>query len=149
MVHVLQEDAAHGLLVHGWVVFDVGIYHEGCELSVLAVLDLVFEDAEDVETGKDSISKVNIIHKRLLAIISPLHWISSSNNGAAGLQSCNNACLRYGNTLLFHGLMNRCPVLLIHLVELIDQADPLISEHHCSSLKGPFPGAGVSVHTGS
>jgi hypothetical protein len=26
-------------------------------------LDFVFEDAEDVETGKDSISKVHIVHK--------------------------------------------------------------------------------------
>ena len=80
MAHVLEEDVPHRLLVHGWVVFYVRIYDEGCELSVFAVLDLVFEDAEDVETGKDGISKVNIIHKRLLTIISTLHWIRCCNN---------------------------------------------------------------------
>jgi hypothetical protein len=69
-------------------------------------LDLVFEDAEDVETGKDGISKVNIIHKRLLTIISPLNWICCRNNRTPGLQSRYNTSLRYGNALLFHGLMD-------------------------------------------
>ena len=63
VVHVLEEDVGHGVLVHGWVVFNVRIYDEGCELAIFAVLDFVFEDAEDVETGKDSISKVHIVHK--------------------------------------------------------------------------------------
>lgn len=43
------------------------------------------------------------------------YGISSSNNGAAGLQGCDNACFGDGNALLLHGFMDAGPILIIHL----------------------------------
>ena len=60
---ILEEDLSHLLLVHGGMVLDVRVDDKGGELAILGVLDLVFEDTEDVETRQDSIGKVHIVHE--------------------------------------------------------------------------------------
>jgi hypothetical protein len=41
------------------------------------------------------------------------------------------------------------PHLIVHFVEFVDQTDPLISEHECTSFKCPFFGKWILMNTSS
>ena len=45
--------------------------------------------------------------------------------------------------------MDRCSVVLIHLIELVNKTDTFIGQHQSSSLEFPFVGRMVSFDTGS
>lgn len=84
-----------------------------------------------------------------------MNWISNSNNGTpclkisnSNLQSGYYARLRNTDTLLLHSLMNAGSVTLVHLVELIDQTDSLISNHECTSFQSPLLGLEITVNGG-
>ena len=76
-------------------------------------------------------------------------WIGSGDDRTPGIESRDDACFGDGDGLLFHGLVDGGPVLLGHLVELIDQADSLVSQYHCSSLEPPLLGRRVHLDRGS
>ena len=58
-------------------------------------------------------------------VVSSTDGIGSCDDGATSFQSCDNSGFRYGDGLLFHGLVNGRAVAVIHLVELVNQADAL------------------------
>lgn len=51
--------------------------------------------------------------------------------------------------MLLHSFVNTCSVMLVHLVELIDQADTLVSKYQGSSFENPFLSDRVLVDTSS
>jgi hypothetical protein len=46
-----------------------------------------------------------------------------------GVELANKASLGHADSLLFHGLMKRCTILLADRVKLIDAAHPAVREH--------------------
>ena len=72
-----------------------------------------------------------------------LDGIGSSNDGAPCLESGDDSSFGDGNALLLHSLVDGGPVLVVHLVELVYEADSLVGEHHRSSLERPLLGDGI------
>ena len=54
-----------------------------------------------------------------------------------------DASLGNGNGLLLHGFVNSNLILHIHLVELVNTANTVVSEHECTSFDTEFTGLGV------
>ena len=131
--HIFKYNIVHGVFIHSWMIFDMRIYDKSGKLSIFTVLDFIFQDTKDIETRKNGISEINIIHEGLLTVITTFDRIGSSNNCTTSLKSSNNTSLWDRNTLLFHSLMNRGSVLLVHFIKLIDQTDSFISKNHSST----------------
>ena len=54
------------------------------------------------------------------------------------LEAGDDAGLADADALLLHGLVYTGPVLVVHLVELVNQADTLVSQHQGPGLQRPF-----------
>jgi hypothetical protein len=59
--------------------------------------------------------------------------LAAADDGTASLKRRDNASLTDTHTLLFHRFMNRRPILFVHLVKLINQADTSICQHQGTS----------------
>ena len=57
-----------------------------------------------------------------------------------------NASLRNRDRLLLHSLVDRCLILRVHLVELVDTADSVISKHQRSRLDAVLTSLHVLAH---
>jgi hypothetical protein len=54
------------------------------------------------------------------------------------LKTGDDAGLADADALLLHGLVNARPVRVVHLVELVDQADALVRQHQGTRLQRPL-----------
>lgn len=57
-----------------------------------------------------------------------------------GMKRSDDASLRDGNGLLFHGLVDGGAVLIVHLVELVDQTHAAVRQDQRTGFQGPVPG---------
>ena len=57
--------------------------------------------------------------------------------------------LGHADGLLLHGLVDRGPVAVVHLIELVDETDPLVSENKGSCLQRPLLGQLGLLNIGS
>mmetsp|Transcript_47990 Transcript_47990/g.117712 ORF Transcript_47990/g.117712 Transcript_47990/m.117712 type:complete len:337 (-) Transcript_47990:680-1690(-) len=64
------------------------------------------------------------------------------------MESGDQPRLGDGDRLLFHRLVDGRAVLLVHLVELIDQAQAAVRQHHRPTLQCPLPSGVVLLHRG-
>lgn len=105
----------------------MGIDNESRQCIVFFSVNIVFNDSEKVESGEDWISQVDVVVEIQRLVIVSVDRVCCCDDTAPSLETCDNASLRNGNSLLLHGFVNGRPVLVIHLVELVDQADTFIS----------------------
>ena len=122
---------------------------ECCQCIILLLVHLVLDNCQDIETRKNGLCKIHIIGEVECVVVVALNGIGCGDNTATGLQRRDNTGLRDRNGLLLHSLVNRCTILVIHLIELIDEAQALISQHQCSTLECPLSRDGVFMDTGS
>ena len=131
------------------VVTDVRVDDEGAQFEVNVGVYAVFHHLHNVETGKDGVAQVNVVCETEGLVVDALEWVGRSNDSAPGLQLGNDARLGDGDSLLFHGFVDGSAVVVVHFVELIDQADALVRQHHGSCLQLPLLCHGVGLDTGS
>lgn len=131
------------------MVFHVEVDDEGAQIAVDLFIDLVSDYVEDVETGKNGVGEVDVVVEGDLGVVATLERICRCDDRASSPESSHNACLgdRYG--LLFHCLVDRCPIMLVHLVKFVNQANTFVSQHQCSSFQLPLISRVISLDTRS
>mmetsp|Transcript_816 Transcript_816/g.1813 ORF Transcript_816/g.1813 Transcript_816/m.1813 type:complete len:317 (-) Transcript_816:1085-2035(-) len=117
---------------------DMTADHVVGQAFVLDGVRFVPEDAQHVEAAKNRIRETDILRECLLRVVPALHRVGHSNDGASRMQCGHDASLRNRDGLLLHGLMDGRPVLVVHLVELVDEADAIVCQDHSTALEGPL-----------
>ena len=123
--------------------------HKLGQALVFSRVDGVADDTENVETRQNGLGELNILTERHGAVVAATDRVGSGHDGTASLQCCDNTSLRDGDGLLLHCFVNRCTVLVVHLVELIDQASTPVSKHKSTTLQSPFGSKRISPDTSS
>lgn len=111
---------------------DVG--NMGSEARIILFVGSVENQEENIETREQSGRQVDILDRRFAGVIATVDRVSSGQDRGTCVESSCNTCLGDRDSLLFHDLVNCRPVRLVHLVELIDTADTVISQNQRSSL---------------
>mmetsp|Transcript_21527 Transcript_21527/g.59642 ORF Transcript_21527/g.59642 Transcript_21527/m.59642 type:complete len:214 (-) Transcript_21527:1726-2367(-) len=128
------------------VVAHVAAHDEFSEPLILDGVHLVPDDTHDVKARQNGVRQLHVLCEGLRGIVAAAHGVGSCYDRAARLQLRDDACFADADALLLHGLMDGHPVLVIHLVELIDEAHPLVCQHQGAALQGPLLGHGIPVH---
>jgi hypothetical protein len=118
---------------------------KGREALVGDGVDLVAEDAEDVEAREDGVGELDVLREGLAGVVPPADGVGGGHHGAAGLEGRDDAGLGDGDALLLHGLVDGGAVLVGHLVELVDAADAAVGEDERAALEHPLARHGVLV----
>ena len=156
-LHAERVRYVHGLLqlvLHRIVrlvrrmVAHVRVGHEARQHLVLHAVDHVAHHAEYVETRQDRLAQVDVLRERERRVVAAAERIGGGQYGAARLQRGHNARLGDGDRLLLHGLVNARAILVVHLVELVDDAHALVGEHESARLQRPLARHRVLLHIG-
>mmetsp|Transcript_56810 Transcript_56810/g.121982 ORF Transcript_56810/g.121982 Transcript_56810/m.121982 type:complete len:681 (-) Transcript_56810:69-2111(-) len=140
-----REQALHGDGV-GRVAGHVRSHDEISHALVIHGVHLVSQHAQHIESTQNGVRQINILHEGLLGIVPSEDRIRRRHDRASGVQGGHQASLGDGDGLLLHGFMDGCAVLLVHLVKLINQAQPAVSQHHRSAFQGPLTSGVVPLH---
>ena len=103
------------------------------DVEVILIFLLVKDDEEKIETRHNGGGDVHVVSKRFRAIVSASVGISSGQDRGTSVESGMDTSLGDRDGLLLHGLVNSNLILDIHLVELVNTADTVISEHESTS----------------
>ncbi len=126
----------------------VGIHDEIRQALVFGRIDGVADDAEDVEAGEDGFGEFDVLGERDGAVVAAADGVGGGDDGAAGLEGGDDAGFGDGDGLLFHGFVDGGAVLVVHLVELVDEAGALVGEDEGAAFERPFGREGVAAHAG-
>ena len=114
--------------------------------EVILILLLVEDDEEEIETGHDWSRDVYVVAERLGAVVPSSDRVCSSQDRGASVERGVNASLGNGDRLLFHSLVDSHLILDVHLVELINAADAMVSEHKRTSFDTELTSLWVLAH---
>jgi hypothetical protein len=95
---------------------------------------LVEDQKQEVKPGQKGGGEVDVLHGRDFGVVAPIEGIGRSKDRCPGIQGGRYACLGDRNCLLLHDLVDRSPIRLFHLVELVDTADSIVSENEGPTL---------------
>ena len=114
--------------------------HVEDELGDLAVVPLVGgvgEREDKVETGDERGREIDLRGQGVRVLVEPsLLGVGGRQHGAPALEGSGDSRLGDGDLLRLHGLVERGPVLLGHLVKLVDACETLVRQDQGSSLEG-------------
>ena len=99
---------------------------EGGKGIIVVFINLIFHDSEKVKPGKDWCSEVDVVVEVQGGIVCSLQRICCGDDAASSLQTGVDSCLGDRDGLLLHGFVDGGSVFVVHLVELIDEADTLV-----------------------
>ena len=116
------------------------------EQLVLHWIDRILDHAQDVESGQDGFGEVDVLLERDRRVVPAPDRIRRGYDGTTGLQRRDDPSLADRDGLLFHGLVDRRPIGVVHLVEFVDQTDPLVGEDERTTLERPFLRDRVLAH---
>ena len=102
---------------------------------VAAPFVLVAYDEDHVEAREDGRLEVDVLTRRLEVVVPTEDRIGGGKHRGAGIEDGGDAGLGDGDGLLLHGLVDRDPILVAHLVELVDAHDPTVGQHHRPALE--------------
>mmetsp|Transcript_136869 Transcript_136869/g.425189 ORF Transcript_136869/g.425189 Transcript_136869/m.425189 type:complete len:321 (-) Transcript_136869:1394-2356(-) len=106
------------------------------EVVVAVRIAHVADEEHHVEARQDGRLEVHLVRGVREVVVGAEARVGSRQHGAAGVQHRGDARLCNGDGLLLHGLVDRHPILDVHLVKLVDAHDARISEHHGAALQG-------------
>ena len=110
------------------MVLHVRVDHESSESIVVVFADFILNDGEEVESGKNWGSQVDIVVEIEGHVVGTFQGVCGRYNTASSLETSIDSCFRNGDSLLFHSFVNGGSILIIHLIKLIDQADTFVSQ---------------------
>ena len=121
--------------------------HKTSEQLVRNGVNRVFHHAQHVETGENRLGEFDILLERDGRVVPSSNRVSCSDDSASRLQSSDDAGFGDGYGLLFHSLVDRRTISIVHLVELVDQAGSLVGQDQRATLQGPFPRNRILAYT--
>lgn len=105
----------------------------------------IFDDAEDVESGKDGLGELDVLTEGDRGVVASSDGIGGGDDGATSLKGRDDTSLGDGDGLLLHRLVNRrsvhpsqfhelvdedagrdSPIRVVHLVKLVDHTHSLV-----------------------
>lgn len=108
----------------------------------------VKQEEEDIETRKEGSREVNVLNGRDARVVAAVDRVSGGEDGGSGVQGGGNTSLGDGDGLLLHDFVNCRAIVVVHLVEFIDGADAVVSEHKGATLEDHLVGDGITHHGG-
>ena len=115
-------------------------------VEVIIFLFLVNDDEEEVEAGHNWRANINVVAQRPRAIISASERISCSQDRGTSVEGGVDASFCDRDGLLLHSFVDSNLILDIHLVELINTTDSVISKHQGTSFDTEFTCLGILAH---
>ena len=112
--------------------------HESRQSLVEDAVDRVLDDAEDIEARQDGIGQFDVVRERPGGVVPPPDRVRGRHDGAPRLQRRHDARLGDGDGLLLHRLVDGHAVLVVHLVELVDEADAPVGHDQGTALQNPL-----------
>lgn len=122
--------------------------NESSEQLVLHWVDRILDDAEYVETGENGLGELDVLLEGDSRVVAASDRVGGCYNRATRLESGYDTSFGNGDGLLFHGLVDRRSVGVVHLVKLVDEANTLVGEHESTAFQRPFACHWVLAHTG-
>ena len=74
-----------------------------------------------------------VLHHGQLLVPARHAWVSSCQDGCAGIEGADDAGLGDGQGLLLHDLVQNGTRVVCHLVKLIDATYPIVTQHKSTS----------------
>jgi len=115
-----------GLLIHVLVGFDVRADDKVLQLLVVLGVLIILQHTKHVEPGKDRIRQIHVLQECQGGVIPPVLRVLLLHHLAPLLQGLTNTLFLDRNRLLLHLLVDTRPVLIIHLIELVNQTDTAV-----------------------
>lgn len=115
--------------------------------QVIVSVGPVLDQPEEVKSGKQCRRKLYILFQAAARVVASIGRVGGSQDGAAGIERCENACLGNGDGLLLHDLVDGRAVGLRHLVKLVNAAHSLVGQHQGPALQGQLATHRVSQHS--
>lgn len=106
------------------------------DIQIRLLVAFIQHNEEQVETTHDGGGHSDVRAKGLLAVVAATDRIRRSKNGGTRVQRGMDAGFGNRDRLLFHGFVNGNLVGNVHLVELVDSADTVVSQHESTSFDG-------------
>ncbi|RUP50979.1 hypothetical protein BC936DRAFT_136751 [Jimgerdemannia flammicorona] len=85
------------------------------------------DQKQDVEPRQQRGGKVDVLNGGDARVVPSVHRVGGGKDGSAGVEGGGDTGLGDGDGLLLHDLVDRRAVGLVHLVELVDAADTVVS----------------------
>mmetsp|Transcript_15007 Transcript_15007/g.32487 ORF Transcript_15007/g.32487 Transcript_15007/m.32487 type:complete len:326 (-) Transcript_15007:532-1509(-) len=118
-----------------------------CRNSTITLgIQLIQHHKEQIKTTQQRVRQSNVLLNPPLAIILPIHGVSSRQYRTPSIQTGMKPSLGNRHSLLFHGFVNRHTVVLPHLIKLIHAHQSTIGQHHGPGLQPPFLRFRVTRH---
>ena len=124
----------------------VRVHHKLREALILDGVDLVLDDADAVEAREDGLGELHILGEGDGGVVAALDGVGGGDHRAPRAQRRGDPSLGDRDGLLLHGLVDRGAVGVVHLVELVDQADALVGEHERAAFERPLARHRLLVH---
>lgn len=140
-LHLLLELHVVGVVAH------VRVYHEDRQVGIDLLVWAVLHDLDDVEAREDRVREAHVVREGDGLVVAALDRVGSRDHAAPRLQLRDDAGLGDRDGLLLHGLVDGGAVVVVHLVELVNEADALIGLHHRSCLQLPLARLQVLLDT--
>lgn len=79
------------------VTLHMGIDYESGQGIVLFLIHFVLDHCQNVKSGEDGVSEINVIYEVKGTVVGALERVGSCDDGATSLQRSHNTCLGYGD----------------------------------------------------
>jgi hypothetical protein len=117
-------------------------------VEVVFIALLVDYHKEEIESTHDRRRNVNIVVKRASPIVSSMDRVGSSQDRSTSIKGGVDTSLSDRDSLLLHGFVDSSLISRVHLIEFIDTADTVVSEHKGSRFNAEFSCLTVFAYTG-
>ena len=115
--------------VNRFILEPVDVHDVFRDVQVAFLVALVEYNEEQIETTHDRSSHGNVRAQALLPVVPTTDRVRCCEDGGPSVEGGVNSGFGNGNCLLFHSFVNSNLIRDIHLVELVDGTDTVISEH--------------------
>eukprot|EP00968_Pinguiococcus_pyrenoidosus_P028088 scaffold7625_cov277-Pinguiococcus_pyrenoidosus.AAC.7 len=109
--------------------------HMSGQCDVVLYVDAIQQEEQQVESTQQRVWQVHVLADRALLVVAAVERIGGSEDCCAGVQPRGDPGFRDAHRLLLHHFVDRRPILVVHLVELVNAADALVRQHERPALE--------------
>lgn len=121
-------------------------HNMSCDTLVTTALVVIPNNEDHVKTGQNGGLEVNVFSWCFQIIISPEDRVCGGQHRCPRVEDRGNTSLGNGDSLLLHGFVNGNPVLVSHLVELINTDSTAVCKNHGTSFKVELTRGCISLY---